>query len=177
MKISAKGEYALQAVNYLAHKHGQGYIQLKEIALHERIPLKFLEQILTALKNSGILKSRSGPGGGYYLSRPPSEVTVAQVLQSMDLSASPVDCLNECNEFECGKNNERDLCDLRWLWKDIREETVKILESTTFQDIRERKARATRSGETTGSTEGRAEESSRSDKKVHGTVRPIINRR
>lgn len=176
MKISAKGEYALQAVNYLAHRHGQGYIQLKEIALHERIPLKFLEQILTALKNSGILKSRSGPGGGYYLNRHPSEVTVAQVLKSMDLSTSPVDCLNKCKEFECGKNGERDLCDLRWLWQDIREETVKILENTTFQDIRDRKAEASRSGRTVGSTDERGKGSSQKEKKVHGAVRHAHNK-
>ena len=142
MKISAKGEYALRAVNYLAFHYGEGFIQLKVIALEEGIPVKFLEQILLALKRAGYLKSRSGPGGGYYLSRHPSEVTVAQIMESMDVSASPLDCLDGCEEYECSKQDEGSACDLRWLWRDIRKQTVRILENTTFQDIRDRKARA-----------------------------------
>lgn len=128
----------------MAVHYGQGYIQLKEIALQERIPLKFLEQILTALKNAGYLKSRSGPGGGYYLGRHPSEVTVAQIIETMDVSTAPVECLNDCAQFECAKSREGEFCDLRWLWEDIREETIKILENTTLQDICDRKVKATR---------------------------------
>lgn len=144
MKISVKGEYALRAVNYLALRYGQGYIQLKEIAHREGIPLKFLEQILIALKNDGYLKSKSGPGGGYYLNRHPAEVTVAQIVESMDVSTSPVDCLNECEKFDCGKQREGEFCGLRWLWQDIKEETIKILENTTFQDICDRRPTAGR---------------------------------
>jgi Rrf2 family protein len=142
MKISAKAEYALRAVNYLAHRYGEGYIQLKEISGHEGIPLKFLEQILTTLKNAEILESKSGPGGGYYLGKHPSEVTVARIIETMDVSTSPVDCLNECDEFECVKNRGGDACGLRWLWQDIKEETIKILENTTIQDLCDRKAKA-----------------------------------
>jgi Rrf2 family protein len=147
MKLSAKAEYALRAVNYLALRYGEGYVQLKEIALQEGIPFKFLEQILIALKNAGYLESKSGPGGGYYLRRHPSEVTVAQIIESMEVSTSPVDCLNECEKLECEKQQRHgDYCDLRWLWQDIRQETVKILENTTFQDIRDRSEKTGRSG-------------------------------
>lgn len=142
MKISAKGEYALRAVNYLSLHYGQGYIQLREIADQERIPLKFLEQILLTLKNAGYLKSRSGPGGGYFLTRSPAEVTVAQIIECMNLSASPLECLDGCGELECSRQANGSTCDLQWLWRDIRAETIKILENTTFQDICDRKAKA-----------------------------------
>lgn len=106
MKISKKAEYALRAVTAMSRAPVGTTFAIQEISKSERIPLKFLEQILVVLKNSGLLLSRRGVGGGYRLNRPPSQITLREVIDPIDGSFEPIACTQALNQprqtCECG---------------------------------------------------------------------------
>lgn len=84
MKLSSKGRYGVQALFHMAF-HGAGdAIQLREIAVQQSIPLRFLEQIFRDLKLTGIVSSRRGPKGGYELAAPPEEIRLGDVVRALD---------------------------------------------------------------------------------------------
>lgn len=132
MWISAKVEYALRAVLHLASNYGQGFVRIQDIAQEQRIPIKFLEQILLILKNAGYLESKRGSGGGYFLTKRPEEIHLAEIIRTMEVSLSPVECISGKRSVVC---EQEDCCDFQWLWRDIMAKTVSILEKTTFQDL------------------------------------------
>lgn len=84
MKISKKAEYALRALVAMSRSPQGTVFSIQSLALEERIPLKFLEQILLVLRKGGILNSRRGAGGGYTLARPPQRTTLGEVLELID---------------------------------------------------------------------------------------------
>lgn len=91
MRLSKRGEYGLRAMIDLATweaDSGNNTAQIKEIATREKIPAKFLEQIMLALKNAGLLNSKMGFGGGYYLAKPASEITLGQIFSRSGWSSS-----------------------------------------------------------------------------------------
>ena len=88
MRLSKRGEYGLRAMIQLAHPAPDGallVLQINEISAMEKMPVKFLEQILLTLKNSGLLQSRRGISGGYYLAKPASEIMLGQIVYGGDL--------------------------------------------------------------------------------------------
>ncbi len=93
MRLSKRGEYGLRAMIMLAgtpHENAPlPVVQIKEISEREKISPKFLEQILLTLKNAGLLHSKMGVGGGYYLARPPSEITLGQIFRVLDGPVAP----------------------------------------------------------------------------------------
>ncbi len=89
MDVSVKGEYALRAVFDLAGRGGSDPVKIAEIAARQRIPQKFLELILSQLRQGGFLGSRRGADGGYFLARPPRNITVGDVLRHIDGPISP----------------------------------------------------------------------------------------
>ena len=89
MKVSKKSEYGVRALIEIARHHGSGWRQISHIAEATGIPDKFLEQILLALKNRGILQSRRGADGGYAFARAPSDVTLNDVVTALDGGESP----------------------------------------------------------------------------------------
>ncbi len=91
MKLSKRGEYGLKALIDLASQDDpQTLVQIKDIAQRQQIPVKFLEQIMLTMKNGGILHSRAGIGGGYYLARPAAEITLGQVVRLLDGPLAPI---------------------------------------------------------------------------------------
>ncbi len=84
MRITAKADYAVRAAAELAAAEGEGPIKGERIATAQDIPLKFLENILSELRTAGIVASRRGADGGYWLDRPAAEVTVADVLRAVE---------------------------------------------------------------------------------------------
>ena len=92
MKISRKAEYALRAVAAMSRAPMGTNFAIQEIARAERIPLKFLEQILLVLKNTGLLRSRRGVGGGYQLLLPPAQITLRDVIYAIDGPFDPIAC-------------------------------------------------------------------------------------
>lgn len=93
--ISNKTIYGLKALIYLARRYDQGPILIDDLAQEENIPKKFLEAILLALKNNGLLQSKKGKGGGYYLARPPKTITFGQAIRVMEGPLAPLPCVSE----------------------------------------------------------------------------------
>jgi Rrf2 family protein len=139
MKLSTKGEYASRAMLELALRYEEGPLHIRDISAAQDIPERFLEQILLLLKRAGYLRSKKGPNGGYLLAKPPSRISVAEVIRVMDGPLAPIDCVSVTAHAVCP--HER-ACGLKGLWKETRDAIARILERTTFADLAERTVQA-----------------------------------
>jgi Rrf2 family cysteine metabolism transcriptional repressor len=132
MRISARGEYAIQAVLDLAvHRNGP-LVPLQDIASRQRIPQRYLEHVLLALKRAGILTSRRGSTGGYHLTRPPEEVTVGAVLRAVEGNGAPF-------ETAARRRSARG-ADLAELWDEVADAVSAVVDRFTFADLAARVA-------------------------------------
>ena len=138
MRVTAKGEYATQAVLLLSLEYPE-VVTIHEIAQRHHIPLKYLEQILLELKRGGILESRRGVNGGYTLARAPEKVSVGEVLRIVDGAFAESSCLH--NEALGGVCVEGHSCGLKQTWRDVQGAVEKILFATSFEEIRKRTLR------------------------------------
>jgi Rrf2 family protein len=138
MRLSKRGEYGLRAMIDLATwDSGDALIQIKEIAEREHIPAKFLEQILLSLKNAGLLHSKMGIGGGYYLAKPAAEISLGQIVRVLDGPLAPINCVSQMAYEPCGCPDE-EICGLRLVMLDVRNAISDILDNTTLADVGER---------------------------------------
>ncbi len=142
MKLTKRGEYGLKAlIDLAAQADPQAATQIKEIAQRQQIPVKFLEQILLTLKNAGVLRSRAGVGGGYYLAKPPAEITLGQVVRVLDGPLAPISCVSQTAYERCVCEDEA-TCGLRLAMLDVRNAIADILDRTTLADVSTRVERA-----------------------------------
>ncbi len=132
--LSKKTQYGLKALGYLAAKYGEGPVLISEIAQKKKIPIKFLETILLQLKNKGILESKKGKGGGYYLAQSPKKTTLAVAIRIVDGPIAMIPCVSKNFYEKCDDCNET-TCGLRkaMLW--TRDATLKILDKKTLIDL------------------------------------------
>jgi Rrf2 family protein len=133
LKVSTKGDYGIRALIELARHYGEGTIQSAEIAARQRIPEPYLDQLLTTLRRGGLIRSVRGPQGGHALVRPPAELCLREVIEVLEGSLSPIDCLEESSACTRGGG-----CAQRSLWEEVREATVAILQRTTIADLLEK---------------------------------------
>ncbi len=140
--ISKKTKYGLKSLLYLARKYDQGPILISDLAREERIPKKFLELILLALKNNGILQSRKGKGGGYYLGRPPREISVGNIVRVLEGPLAPVPCVSETAYARCQECLDERTCGIRLVMKDVRDAMSSILDKTSLADMLELEEKA-----------------------------------
>ena len=138
--ISKKTKYALNALVYLARQYQKGPILISEIAENEGIPKKFLELILLDLKNNGILQSKKGKGGGYFLGRSPAEIIIGRVIRIFDGPLAPVSCASQTAYHHCEECRDENTCGIRAVMKDVRTAIASILDKTTLEDMVERSA-------------------------------------
>ena len=138
MRISKRGEYGLRAMIRLAehslYESDKPILQIKEISAAENIPAKFLEQILLTLKNNGMLHSRMGVGGGYYLARPAGEISLGHIVRVLDGPLAPIGCVSQMAYETCGCPDEK-TCGLRLVMLDVRNAISDILDNTTLADV------------------------------------------
>lgn len=106
-----------------------------EIARHGQIPVPFLNQIMLALKNGGLLRSRRGLGGGYVLNRPAGQITIGEIARLMDGPLAPISCASVTAYEPCPSCLEPDSCRLRLLMREVRDAISDILDQTTLQDL------------------------------------------
>jgi Rrf2 family protein len=143
MRLSKRGEYGLRAMIALAESTSPGgppvMMQIKEISQREHISPKFLEQILLGLKNAGLLHSKMGVSGGYYLARPASEITLGQIFRVLDGPVAPIRCVSQMAYESCGCPDE-EACGLRLVMGDVRNAIVNILDNTSLADVIKRQA-------------------------------------
>lgn len=106
MKLSKKAEYALRALLAMSRAAEGANFSIQDIASSEHIPVKFLEQILLALKNGGLLRSKRGVGGGYQLQRSPKSISLGEVVAMIDGPFQPIPCSSTAakrsSRCECG---------------------------------------------------------------------------
>jgi Rrf2 family protein len=132
--LSKKCQYALHALAFMAERPA-GKFTIHEIAEGKNIPRKFLETILSDLKNAGILASRQGKMGGYYLNREPKKVTILEVIRTIDGAVAMLPCVS-LNFYEsCGRCEDEATCTINSLFQKVRDETLKVLSSNTLEDL------------------------------------------
>jgi len=141
MRLSKRGEYGIRAMISLADTIDPDkpfpLVQIKDISERENIPPKFLEQILLALKNAGLLQSRMGFGGGYYLARPAAEINLGQIVRVLDGPLAPVRCVSQMAYEPCDCPDEQ-TCGLRMVMGDVRNAIADILDNTSLADVTRR---------------------------------------
>jgi Rrf2 family protein len=129
VRVSAKADYALRAVIELAAA-ADGPVKGERIAQAQEIPLKFLENILGDLRHAGIVRSQRGVEGGYWLARPPDEITVAEVVRAVEGPIANVRGLGP-EQVEYGGSAAR----LRDVWIAVRANLRAVLEHVTIADV------------------------------------------
>src|SRR5262245_12791119 len=133
--LSMKAKYGLRALTVLAREYGRGPVLIAELAGRERIPHKFLELILLELKRKGILQSKRGKGGGYHLSRPPSEVSVGELIRALNGPLALLPCVSQSAYQRCDECLDEATCGIRDVMKEVRDATSSILDATTLADM------------------------------------------
>ena len=130
-----KNQYALRAIFELAKHMDQGPVKISEIATAQSIPLRFLEVILNQLKASGIVDSKRGFYGGYFLVKPPNQVSVGDVLRFLSRDLSPSDCIACVSKTSCPFDGR---CAFSSMWIRVKEAAFSIYDETSFQDLIDR---------------------------------------
>jgi len=133
MKLTKRGEYALRALIDLgiAQEVGRPMIQIPELAKRERIPIKFLEQILVELKEAGYLDSKRGQQGGYWLKMPLKQIKLGDLVRRVEGPLAPIRCVSQTAYARCSCPDEEH-CGLRMLMLDVRNAIANILDRYTL---------------------------------------------
>ena len=130
MMISTRGRYALRVMLELAQKQGS-YTPLKDIAQDQGISLKYLERILPVLTKNGFIEGIQGKGGGYRLTRTPTEYKIGDILRLTEGDLAPVSCM-ECGAEPCSK---RSTCPTYPMWEGFHKLTNNYFDGITLQDL------------------------------------------
>src|SRR5712671_7039457 len=136
MKLSKRGEYALRALIDIgiASELGRPMLKVSELAAKEKLPVKFLEQILTQLKAGGYVSSKRGKLGGYSLAKRMDRIKFGAVIRLIDGPLAPIPCVSQSAYSRCTCPDEVH-CGLRMLMLDVRTAIIKILDRYTLADI------------------------------------------
>ena len=133
--LSKRSKYAIKAMVALA-RHGDGDpVRIADLADQESIPKKFLEGILLALRNNGLLQSRKGQGGGYLLGRKPQDIYVGQIVRLFDGPLAPIPCASETAYVPCDDCHDEAGCAVRIAMRRVRDATAKILDNTSLAQL------------------------------------------
>ncbi|GHB27228.1 RrF2 family transcriptional regulator [Mongoliitalea lutea] len=126
--LSKKAKYALKTILYLQDKQLEGPIAARTISEAEKIPYKFLENILRELKSHQIVKSLRGAEGGYLLAKDPAQITVAQLMRIIDGPIALIPCVSEKFYESCGECSDEETCSIRKLFAQLRSQMLPILD-------------------------------------------------
>ncbi len=132
MKLSTKARYGVLAMVELAFHYGQGPISIRQIAEKQSFSDSYMEQLFSALKRAGLVKSIRGAKGGYVLSRPPGEIVVGEIIRALEGPIELAQCINENGDFTCEKSAE---CASRGLWEDVMASITQVIDHRTLDDL------------------------------------------
>ena len=133
MKITFKGDYALKAILDLSYRYeNNGAVSVSEIAKRQNIPGQYLEQIMLILKGAGIIDSKRGVGGGFFLKKPPDQIILGDVVRLVEGPIEPIACGKKIHDYSCG---EEDDCVFREIWLNVTQAISDIVDYVTFADI------------------------------------------
>ncbi len=133
MKVSTRGEYGMRAMVSLAREFGNGPLALSGVAQASTVPAAYLEQLLGALRRSGLVVSTRGAHGGYALARAPHEILVGEIYRVLEGPVAPMECVSEVEPEELCPLI--DGCATRVVWLKVRDSIVEALDSTTLDDL------------------------------------------
>ncbi|AXT62959.1 Rrf2 family transcriptional regulator [Aquimarina sp. AD10] len=133
--LSKKTKYGLKALTYIARKNCDHPVQISEIAQSENISQKFLESILLTLRKNGILGSKKGKGGGYYLIKEPKDIVMASIIRILEGPIAMLPCVSLNFYEKCGDCPDEDRCTVHSLMIEVRDNTLKVLENKTLADF------------------------------------------
>jgi len=132
MRLSTRGRYAIRAASNLAGRRGLEPVPLKTIAREEHIPLRYLEQLMNRMRRNGILKSARGPGGGYWLSRSPGEISLGQIISAIEGAVAVAGCVKPDRQKNCMLENS---CASRLFWANLSAMIQSVMDSVTLQEL------------------------------------------
>lgn len=132
--LSQKTRYAIRAMQHLADRHGQGPVQLAEIAAKQNIPANFLTVILSELSRYGLVASMRGKDGGYWLAVSPIDITYGDLIRVMRGSLALVPCASRFAHEKCSHCVEEGDCRTRALMLQVRDRTAELLDSIRLSD-------------------------------------------
>ncbi|OQP85826.1 transcriptional regulator [Rhizobium rhizosphaerae] len=133
--LTKKGKYGLKALVDLARLEPGETAFITEIAVRNNIPKKFLDTILLELRNVGILKSKKGPGGGYSLARPASQIRIGHVIRTLDGPLAPIRCASRTAYEICDDCADPESCEVRRSMTVVRDAVADILDSMSLDDF------------------------------------------
>jgi Rrf2 family protein len=138
MMFSTKAEYGVRVMVQLARRAGADPIPLAEIAATDGLPLAYLEHLVARLRKAGLVDSRRGSHGGYLLARPAEQITMAEVVEALEGSIAPIECISQAADgsIVCARESEADhVCPTKLLWTRVRFSIVSTLRETTLADL------------------------------------------
>jgi Rrf2 family protein len=134
VSLTQKAKYALKALIFLS-KEQRGPILISEISEREHIPRKFLESILLELKNHGLLQSKMGKGGGYWLSKSPNQIYFGHVIRIFDGALAPIPCTAKRYYKHCEECIDENTCEIRKVMFEVKAAILNVLDKTSIADI------------------------------------------
>ena len=140
MKVSTRTRYGIRAILDLAEYSGEGPLQLRVIAQHQDISIKYLEQLMAMLRSAGFVRSIRGARGGYLLAKPANDIRLADVFRCLEGPVVTADCIE--SEDYCPRAAD---CVVKEVWAQAEQAIMNVLQSVTLQDLADRAkdARAT----------------------------------
>jgi Rrf2 family cysteine metabolism transcriptional repressor len=142
MMFSTKAEYGVRVMVELARRTDEAPVPLAEIAEHDGLPLAYLEHLVARLRKAGLVDSRRGSRGGYLLARPATEITMAEVVEALEGSIAPIECISQgpdgsivCSRESGRAGSDPHICPTKLLWTRVRGAIVRTLRDTTLADL------------------------------------------
>jgi Rrf2 family transcriptional regulator, cysteine metabolism repressor len=139
MMFSSKSEYGVRVMVELGRRESaDAVVSLAEIAERDGMPLAYLEHLVARLRKAGLVDSRRGARGGYLLARPASQITMAEIIEALEGSIVPIECisLGPDGSLVCSRESEREhVCPTKLLWTKVRFSIVRTLMETTLESL------------------------------------------
>lgn len=133
--LSKKTKYGIKALTYLARQENKAPVAIATISQSENISLKFLESILLTLRKNGLLASKKGKGGGYYLLKEPNEIQMTTVMRILDGPISMIPCVSLNFYEKCADCPDEKACSVHKLMAQVRDSSLQIFKNTTLADL------------------------------------------
>ena len=139
MKLSTRGRYGTRAMFELALHWNEGPVMLRSIAESQRLSAKYLEQLLTQIKNAGLVRVVRGAKGGFLLARPPESIKLSEIVTALEGDLSIVECVSAAEYCE-----QADECVTRSVWREVSEAVKDVLDNLTLADLVARSKKASK---------------------------------
>lgn len=133
MKLSTQTRYGVRAIFDIAYNSEGGETQVKDIARRQGISPRYIEQIFQKLKKAGILGSKRGPNGGYFLNKRVEEITIGEIIKVTEGNINPVDCLSDKGSKKpCDRSGS---CVTQLVWNEAKNKLKEYFDSITIKDL------------------------------------------